>query len=175
MKKKIFWTWQKILTAILAFFGCGMLTACYGAPPRDFDDDNSDRYGNSSDYESEKKSFLFLGEVVSSEDSDGDGKKDALEGIIVKLQNSSKTIAETKTDNNGFYQMRISIDSESFGDFTISFSDADGEENGGKMKSASAKISIYGDKISAENTDSIEISLSGSAICTGTELTRDIQ
>lgn len=32
MQKKITWTWQKIITAILGVLGIGTLTSCYGMP-----------------------------------------------------------------------------------------------------------------------------------------------
>lgn len=74
---------KKISASLLAFFGIGTLTACYGMPPQNFDE-----------------TFTVYGRVSKL---DGNGDTVNLEGIKVSVLGAPEIF--TQTDKSGYYEL----------------------------------------------------------------------
>lgn len=98
------WNFKKILTSALTVLGIGTLTSCYGMPANGL---GCSVFGN-----------------VSSENA-----SDGISGIKVTLKDGDKIIASDVTNASGNYDIMCS-EEYSGRNFTLEFSDIDGNENG---------------------------------------------
>lgn len=80
--------WKKISAAVVAFFGIGTLTACYGAPPQ-IDEDNP---------------FTVYGRVSTVNDK---GETLYVSNIRVSLNIGAQTFV-AETDQKGYYELNVS-------------------------------------------------------------------
>ena len=78
---------KKASAAVLAFFGIGALTACYGMPPQEDDDNN----------------FLLNGKVSTLDDK---GETTYVAHVRVVLNTGSNTYV-AETDDKGYYQLDV--------------------------------------------------------------------
>lgn len=79
--------WKKVSAAVVAFFGIGTLTACYGAPPQ-IDEDYP---------------FTVYGHVSTI---NANGETLFVSNVRVSLNTGSQTFV-AKTDQKGFYQLNV--------------------------------------------------------------------
>lgn len=114
---------QKIITAILGFFGIMTFTSCYGMP---------------ANYTS------LYGKVTGDDDGDDSTLAVPVEGIKVSVKDSAdQTLASTETGTDGTYWLEIDEKPEHlWGDnLTFVFEDIDGAENGSyKTKTETKKF-----------------------------------
>ncbi len=79
--------WKKVSAAVVAFFGIGTLTACYGAPPQ-IDHNNP---------------FTVYGHVSTI---NANGETLFVPNVRVSLNTGSQTFV-AKTDHKGFYELNV--------------------------------------------------------------------
>lgn len=131
MQKKITWTWQKIITAILGVLGIGTLTSCYGMPLNG-------------------EFIEFTGKVFYDHDNDSSTDPVPVSGIKVTgettLPRTEPTMDYSLTGENGefWFSFFKSYEDEARAaaptpDYTITFTDIDGEDNG-NLKDLTVKI-----------------------------------
>lgn len=104
--------WKKVFAAVVAFFGIGALTACYGAPPQ-IDEDNP---------------FTVNGQVSTLDEK---GETLFVSNVRVSLNTGSKTYF-AKTNEHGYYELNVASLPDSY---SLIF-----EDSNGVLKSDTANI-----------------------------------
>ncbi|WP_407427704.1 SdrD B-like domain-containing protein [Treponema sp.] len=119
MKDKIHWTWKRIAGVIFGILGIGTLTSCYGVIEDEFE---YDIYGN------------VKGNV--------NGTEQAIKDIVVQLSvKQSETFKTVTTDSDGWYEFR----GLTAGDYTLKFTDTDGDANGGSFAQKEHSVTLKDD------------------------------
>ena len=95
--------WKKISAAVVAFFGIGTLTACYGAPPQ-IDEDNP---------------FTVNGQVSTVDEN---GETLFVSNVRVLLNTGTKTYS-AKTNQQGYYELNVADLPDSY---SLIFQDSNG-------------------------------------------------
>ena len=119
-------TWKKVSAAVVAFFGIGALTACYGMPPQEDADNPYFVYGH-----------------VNTVNADG-------ETLAVKKARLSITINGVQyndyTDEKGFYRFNLPVNPD--GSYIV-FKDAEGtlKEDSTKVTLTSGEMGVLVDKV----------------------------
>ena len=109
-------TWKKVTAAVVAFFGIGALTACYGMPPHE-DEDNP---------------YLVYGKVKTVNQKG--------ETLSVEKVNVSVTLGTTKytavTNSDGFYEIHLPEACTKANVFVVF------EDRAGVLKNDTSEVSI---------------------------------
>lgn len=99
-------TWKKVTAAVVAFFGIGALTACYGMPP----------------HEDAENPYLVYGKVKTTNQN---GETQSVEKVNVSVQlGTVKYSAVTNAD--GFYEIHLPESCTQGSGFYVIFEDSTG-------------------------------------------------
>ena len=109
-------TWKKVSAAVVAFFGIGALTACYGMPPHEDLNNPYTVYGK-------VKTINQEGETLSVDKAK----------VSVTIE---KETFSTITNTDGFYEIHLP-EACTKGEICVVF-----EDRAGNLKSDSSKVSI---------------------------------